>query len=233
MVNARDMQPKRILSSTTVFATALMLLAAGCTDLADSGVDCDAPVQLGENAIHNGGAEADEGTDGAVTEVSCWEHQEGCFTVMDYEEGYGGFQNAPPPNAGLSLFSGGASCDAGNSNSVGTQTLDSELDNIADDIATGELTYDFSADLGGWEGQNDSATITAAFLDASGSELHVATLGPISSDDRNGETGFLQRSASGDVPADTESIEITFASNKTGGSNNDGVADNISLVLNR
>ncbi|MGM0557269.1 MAG: hypothetical protein ACQEVA_12875 [Myxococcota bacterium] len=212
------------------FIAAASLLAVGCGDLG-SNVDCDELVEYGANAVANGDAEADPGTDGETTSVSCWTRDDGCFTVMDYELGYGGFQNVKPPNGGMNLFSGGSNCDAGNGTSVGTQTIDASLEPILGDIQDGMVTYVFSADLGGWEDQGDAATVSATFLDASGAELAVSTLGPITSEDRNGETAFLERSDTGAVPTGTESIEIRFEGNKTGGSNNDAVADNIQLVF--
>lgn len=204
-------------------------------DTADIGPTrlCDENVSLGQNAIANGGGEADMGSDGEVIEVTCWDRTEGCFTVMNYEDGYGGFQNVKPPNAGDNLLAGGRSCSDGNGTSIGIQSLETELVPIAGDIASGSLEYELSGQLGGWEDQDDSATIEVRFFDGAGNELDSDAIGPITADDRNGETKFLERTTSGTVPMTTSSIDIVMEADKTGSSNNDGVADNLELVFSR
>lgn len=194
---------------------------------------CDDNVTLGQNAIANGGGEVDMASDGEVIDVTCWERTDGCFTVMTYADGYGGFQDVKPPNAGDNLLAGGRSCSDGNGTSTGVQTLETELAPITGDIAAGAVDYELSGQLGGWEDQNDSATIEVRFLDATGNELQTASIGPITADDRNNTTKFLARSTTGTVPTTTTSIEIVMRAEKTGSSNNDGVADNLELVFTR
>ncbi len=56
-------------------------------------------------------------------------------------------------------------------------------------------------------------------------------MGPISSADRNGETTFLPRSATGPLPAGTRQISVVITSTRQSGSYDDGYTDNVSVAL--
>jgi hypothetical protein len=59
----------------------------------------------------------------------------------------------------------------------------------------------------------------------------AASIGPVTAADRSDQTGLLERIHAGTLPAGTRIVEIEVLFRKDTGSNNDGYADNISLVL--
>ena len=72
--------------------------------------------------------------------------------------------------------------------------------NVSADAATidsGTMTYNLSGWLGGYSSQDDNATLSATFEDASGKVLGVATIGPVLAGDRDDETELLYRNAQG------------------------------------
>ena len=61
--------------------------------------------------------------------------------------------------------------------------------------------------------------------------LGSTTLGPVSEADRNGVTELLPFSQGAGMPAGTRVIHISMTMTRTDGSDNDGLADSLSLVL--
>jgi hypothetical protein len=84
-------------------------------------------------------------------------------------------------------------------------------------------------DFGGWEGQEDHATLEARFLDAAGAVETGAPLTTpgVSAADRGYVTELLPRQASGVVPGGTGMIRFVLTQTREEGISNDGYADNL------
>ncbi len=123
------------------------------------------------------------------------------------------------------MFAGGP----GEALSTASQTVDVSASAASIDAGTASATLD--GWLGGWQTQDDSATVTAEFLAASGQALAALTIGPVTSADRGGQSKLLERTAKGNVPRYTRSIRVTITARRAEGIYNDGYADNISLTL--
>ena len=83
--------------------------------------------------------------------------------------------------------------------STASQTVD--VSGSAAAIDANSQAVSLSGDLGGYATQDDSMTVTATFLSASGGALGSLTIGPVTQADRNGQTTLLPRSGSGHLPA--------------------------------
>lgn len=179
---------------------------------------------LDVNIVVNGDAEAGAGGNGSVILAAPGWTPTANPTVVLYTAG-GGFPDATSPGPsprGANFFSGGPNT---------SPTVFSQVINIADLVATPGLTYAFSGYIGGFASQNDHVDATATFRDHNGATLSTVTLPASLAADRGSVTGLLLRSASGAVPAGTESIVVALNFIRTEGSYNDGYADSISLVL--
>ena len=187
----------------------------------------------GRNLVINGGAEADQAPPGgrSVVPISGWRVQ-GNLTIVPYDapdRDYAGIRpgSPVPPDAGRNFFAGGPD----NAASKATQTID--VSAAAATIDAGRVTYSFQAYLGGFEGQDDQATVTAVFCDARGTSVGQAALGPVLDADRGKRDGLLLRQTTGVLPRATRAITVELAARRTAGRYNDGYADAISLVLSR
>mgnify|MGYP001555136670 CR=1 FL=1 len=84
-------------------------------------------------------------------------------------------------------------------------------------------------DFGGWESQEDQATLEARFFNADGSVEFgppVATA-PVTAADRGDLTEMLPREARGTVPIGASMIRFVLTQTREEGSSNDGYADNL------
>ncbi len=183
--------------------------------------------QFGRNLVVNGGAEADVGasSDTQIVKPSGWTTT-GQFTAVQYGIP-GGFpdRNSPGPrHRGKNDFEGGNAA-----RSTATQTISLHPSLAA--IKTGTVRYTFSAWLGSWSNQDDNATATVTFRDASGASVGSAMLGPVTPAQRRDVTGLWYRSRSGRVPKTATRAIVTIVFTRYEGTYNDGSADNISLVL--
>ena len=125
---------------------------------------------------------------------------------------------------GDSFFAGG---NGGNSSA--TQAI--VVSPIAADTDAGKVNYTLSGDLGGFVDQDDQAQLTATFEDGNGDSIGSAVIGPVTAAERGFSTGFLHRDAIGVCPAGTRFISFELTTTVSGGSYNDGYADNLSLIL--
>jgi len=190
-----------------------------------------AAAQFGVNLIVNGDAEAGKGassTGDDLVDIPGWTRQ-GNLQVMQYGASGGDLSltDPGPKNRGMNYFAGGNS----NEESSATQTID--ISALASDISKGNVSYKFSAWLGGYESQNDHTYITASFEDNAGKVLKVAALGPVMAVDRHNVTELVPRSTAGLVPSGSASVVILMKMVRTDGSYNDGLADNLSLVFHK
>ncbi len=180
------------------------------------------------NLVRNGDAEgAASSPGGPFVPVPGWQTSGQLMTAVHYNTP-GGFpvvgSDPVPANHGDNFFAGGPSAGAG-----GTQTID--LSSLATSIDTGNIQYDFSADLGGYLNQGDQATVEADFLDQSFHLLSQVFLGPVTAADRGNQTGLLHRDATAMVPANTRQVELFIVMTTVNGPYNDSYVDNVSLVL--
>ncbi|MGH1393154.1 MAG: PEP-CTERM sorting domain-containing protein [Trichormus sp.] len=202
---------------------------------------------LGQNLIVNGDAEqglGDQvgnkvGTD--IPPIPGWTTS-GNFSVLEY--GATGFEftnafgnvvrvNLPavdvpgPDNRGKNLFFGGAS----RASSSASQSID--INNLASVIDTGKAAFDLSGWLGGYDDDDDSATLNINFLDQTNQSLGIATISAPNATARNNVTGLYLRETNGFIPVGTRQINVVLNANHAGGRVNDSYADNLSLVITK
>ena len=176
----------------------------------------------GANLIVNGGAEA-----GTGSTLTGWTVVTGTTESVSYSAG-GGFPTAAspgPPDRGANFFAGG--CCA-----VTSQIRQSvDVSSAASQIDAGSVSFQLSGYLGGFGGQDNNAQVTITFFDGSAGALgSPVTIGPVLAVDRGSVTGMLLRTAAGDVPVGTRSIQVDLI--QTGdGFYNDGYADSLSLTF--
>jgi len=179
----------------------------------------------GHNLIVNPGAEAGPGTtDDSVVKVPGWKPTAG-FTAAQYAWGGGDLSATTPgpKNRGKNYFYGGP--DA--ARSTGSQVIALP----AGGISSGKVMYLLSGWLGGYSDQGDNVQVYVTFEGAAGAPLSKVTLGPVTEAQRNGNSELLFRQVSGKVPASTSAVLVKLVMSRTDGSDNDGMADNLSLVF--
>jgi hypothetical protein len=191
---------------------------------ADSRPDSAGPTAC--NLIVNGNAEAAIGSaDGTPVATPGWTST-GEATAGQYGvNGWPALTDPGPADRGLNLFSGGPN----DATSSLTQTIN--VNQFASTIDASQVTYVLSGWLGGWESQDDNATLTVTFQSASGAPLGTGSIGPVLASDRLDATGLLQRSSTGAVPAGTRTVLVVLSMVLVSGSANDGYADNLSLAF--
>lgn len=188
-----------------------------------------AHAQFGGNLIVNGGAEDAAGGDGSYVAGALpgWTVS-GQLSNISYAlgcpGGYPCLSDPGPANPGANLFGGGSV-----TTSVGTQTIDLGFANSA--IQGNGAYYSLAGWLGGYAGQNDNAVLSVSFRNAANQEVGSSTLGPVMAIDRGNATALLQKQASGFVPLGAQTAVVTLQMNRTGGTANDGYADNLLLSV--
>lgn len=187
----------------------------------------------GSNLIQNGNAEAPNGVDllgigqytGFALDIPNWVRS-AYFSLDTYTENGDLLPTDPgPSDRGSWYFYGGP----GNSASNAYQDID--VSGASVDIDSGKVTFAFTGWVGGIAGQNDNMTVTAQFENWQGSVLATSTIGPVINADRNNMDALLYRSQSGAVPSGTRIVRVTMSSQRTDGSDDDGLADSLSLVF--
>jgi hypothetical protein len=98
-------------------------------------------------------------------------------------------------------------------------------------IDGGRATASLAGVLGGFADQNDRVTVTATYLSAAEQSLGALQIGPVTNLDRNHQTGFVPRSASGPVPKGTRAIRVVAIATRAEGSDNDAYMDDLSLTM--
>jgi hypothetical protein len=183
------------------------------------------PTRYGTNLIFNGDAESNSGTNNYATNrgIAWW------FDIASTSLGvYGANANFPsvaspgPPNRGANFFLGGTT------NGSILQRID--VSDIAEDVDSAGVTYALAGWFGGAASQEDWASLTARFLDASGAGLGSTTVGQVTAADRGSVTGLFLRSTNGALPSGTRFVEFTLIHRVVSGLN-DASADNLSFVL--
>ena len=178
------------------------------------------------NLIVNGNAEAAIGSaDGTAVPTPGWTSVGGATGAQYGVYGWPALTDPGSPTRGLNLFSGGAS----DATSSLTQTVN--VSQFASAIDASRVSYGLSGWLGGWQSQDDNATLTVTFQNALGTALGTGSIGPVLAADRASATGFVQRSSSGAVPSGTRTVLVVLSMVRTAGTANDGYADDLSLVF--
>lgn len=191
---------------------------------------------LGVNLITNPGADASPGYDENSTlpvsnDLPGWVRS--AFLTADSYQDTGGdlYQvTGGPSDAGSNYFYGGVDV-TDDSNPIATGYEDIDISSAASLIDAGNLPYTLAGWLGGFDGQDDNAVLTAQFEDWNGNVLATAQIGPVQAADRNDNSELLQESTNGNVPAGTRMVHVLLTMTREEGANNDGIADSLSLVL--
>jgi hypothetical protein len=95
----------------------------------------------------------------------------------------------------------------------------------ATSIDLGQAEFTASAYLGGRAGDNDEARIDLHYLDASGQEIALDSIGPVTAADRNFLSDVLFREGTFAVPTGTREIVLELVFQRLSGTANDALAD--------
>lgn len=113
-----------------------------------------------------------------------------------------------------------------------TQTVD--LSGAALTIDGGTTPYKLSGFLGGTLIDPSAASVKITFRDAGGAQLGVGKLAPVGPLERWFQTGLLERSTEGTIPAGTRTAQVVVTlkdSNPFTGGYNNAFADNLSFTV--
>jgi hypothetical protein len=200
---------------------------AGAKDVgvaADSRPDSAGPTTC--NLIVNGNAEAAIGSaDGSPVATPGWTSTGEATAIQYGASGWLALTDPGPDDRGLNNFTGGWS------DATSSLTQTATVSQFSSTIDANQVTYVLSGWLGGYSSQDDNATLTVTFQNAAGAALGTGSIGPVTSSDRGGVTGLLQRSSTGAVPAGTRTVSVVLSLVRVEGTANDGYADNLSLVF--
>ncbi|CAF0732579.1 unnamed protein product [Adineta steineri] len=160
-----------------------------------------------------------------------WNHL-GSITQMIYNntnvEHY--FTDPGPSDRGNCFFYG----DASDKTNMWQQVVMTSMVN-ADLIDSHTVYFLFSAWLGGWKHQNDTAEVSLTFYGHMNQIVgSTVTVGPVTNTDRADITSLLYREANGLVPVGARSFVVSVAIRvfESGGAN-DGCVDNIAVYLHQ
>ena len=154
-----------------------------------------------------------------------WETTAG-FTAVRY-----GAPDFPTPAESARIGGGANFLAGGPDNELATATQAVDVSASATDIDAGRLQATLGAWLGGFQSQEDAATVAAVYRSAAGADLGRVTIGPVTAADRGNRTSFRQRSAAAVVPSGTRAIQVVITARRQSGTYNDGYADNVTLAL--
>jgi hypothetical protein len=211
-----------LLTAAAVSASLVAAMPAGAADLPARTSSCPS---CGHNLIKNPGAEAGKGTvSDTVVKVPGWK-QKGGFTAAQYAWSGGDLSKTSPgpKHRGKNYFYGGPDAAV----STGTQVVG--VSGRA--IGKGKVRYKLAGWLGGYDSQGDYATLTVTFEKADGAAIRTARIGPVTEAQRKGTSKLLPRARKGTVPAATRLVKIQLVMIREAGSDNDGLADNLTLVF--
>ncbi|HEX9623653.1 MAG TPA: hypothetical protein VF979_04685 [Streptosporangiaceae bacterium] len=179
----------------------------------------------GHNLIINPGAETGKGANGDIKVKTPGWKQTKNFTETLYT--WSGGDVSPttkgPKHRGKNYFYGGPD----SAKSTGTQMIKV----AARGVGSGKVHYALSGWLGGFDGQSDKATLIVTFENGQGKAVGTAQIGPVTEAQRKGVSEMLLRSTKGVVPSSTRNVKVQLIMKRTDGSDNDGLADNLSLVF--
>lgn len=183
----------------------------------------------GVNLLQNGGGELNPGAQGVSTidKPYYWSSVLSLSVVR-----YGSTGNFPSV-AGSGVSEPGANFFAGGPiGLVGTSTITQriQIGSFSGDVDAGAVQYELSGYLGGFEDQPDRAGLSVNFVNGNGKVIGTATLGPVTVDDRAGQTVLLYVTRTGAIPAGTRRVDVDLKMEGQLGYI-DAFADNISFTL--
>lgn len=193
------------------------------------------------NLIQNPGAEGANGSSNEnqqVASIPNWTRAVGSsFNVLRYDVG-GGYPEAStagPTGRGNSFFLGGIgtvdkSATTPDENIEIGQTVEIPADWITR-VDGGQARFEAKGWFGGFNAQNDRSVLLFSFLSASDVVLGSGQVGAVSNTDRNNETKLLERTANGNMPANTRKVRFVLRSIHSEGFAKDGYADNLEFKL--
>jgi len=191
---------------------------------------CEQDGMFNKNIIKNGDAEAGPSIagEGKRQVPNYWTDVEGQMWISIYGEGAGGSEiaEADVRGEGENYFWGGK-----NTNSTIEQLVD--LSSIEQEIDAGKVSYELSGLLGGYRSQNDRAKLVVDFLDANHDVIQSTQIGFVTAGDRDNDTRMVRRESTGIVPVNTGIIRFRLIALLEAGANNDGYADDLSMVLRK
>ena len=195
----------------------LLLLAAPASARTGSAPPSD-------NLLQNPDAEAGTTGHGNLVGVPGWSLT-GSFTVDDYGDTDRLSKDVSVAySGGNNYFFGGP----GKPLSTATQTVD--LTAYADEIDKGSLDIVFGADVGGYATQADKMDVQADILSATGGTLKTYTVAGATKEQRHNTTTLRGTVYWAALPVGARSIRVTMTATRYDAFNNDGYADNLSLV---
>lgn len=212
----------RLVSVAAATALAVSILPVAAVSASAAPKACPS---CGHNLIANPGAEKGKGANSDdKVKVPDWK-QTGGFTATRYSWSGGDVngKSPGPKTRGKNYFYGGPAA----ARSTGTQ----DVAIGAAGISGGKAQFTLSGWLGGFSSQGDHTVVTVSFKNAKGSVLATASIGPVTAAQRKDDSEFLVRSRTGKVPSGTRSVQIKVVMTRTDGSDNDGLADNLSLIF--
>ncbi|WP_344663240.1 putative Ig domain-containing protein [Catenulispora subtropica] len=178
------------------------------------------------NLLLNAGGETSQCSMGGweETTVPGWQLTVGDPVINCYGVPTGAATSTPgSPTKGGAYFQGG-------SRGSSEMTQVSDVSSAASAIDAGSVHATLSGWLGGIGSYDDAAAVKITYRNASGASLGTSSIGPVLAADRSGTTEFLNRSVTASVPSGTRSILTTVDFTMTG-TQNDGMADDLSLAL--
>ncbi|HUD35599.1 MAG TPA: hypothetical protein VMR14_01795 [Streptosporangiaceae bacterium] len=221
MIASRIGRSLLIAAATATVATVVPIAAANASP--DSASACPS---CGHNLILNPGAEAGKGTaSDSKVKVPDWKPQTGGFTAAQYawSDSDVTAKSPGPKHRGKNYFYGGP--DA--AKSTGTQVIKI----AAGGVSGGKVKYTLSGWIGGYDSQGDYCKLEMTLENAKGKALASAQIGPVTEAQRKGVSEFLFRTTAGKVPAGTRLVVLKLVMVREDGSDNDGLADNLSLIF--
>jgi hypothetical protein len=181
---------------------------------------------LTDNMVVNPGADDGTcGTGGAVASIPGWQVR-GDATVICWSAARGRpvAGDPGPGDRGTGFFSGGRSTTA-----AVVQIIDLAASAAA--IDGGGATFSLGGWFGGYQQQDDHATLSADFLDGRDVAVATAIVPTVTASERSGATGLINRSTTGAVPSGARRVRLTVTFTRVAGVNNDGYADSVSFTL--
>ncbi|MEY9874668.1 hypothetical protein ABH931_004168 [Streptacidiphilus sp. MAP12-33] len=211
---------------TLAAAATLTALVAAVAPVAIGSAQSAQAATQSANLLLNGNAETSQCSPGGweETTVPGWQITSGDPVINCYGVPTGAATTTPgSPTKGTAYFQGGS-----RGSSEMTQVTDVSSASTA--IDAGGVHATVSGWLGGVGSYNDAAQVTVTYRSASGASLGTSTIGPALATDRSNTTEFVQRSTTATIPTGTRSILTTVDFTMTG-TQNDGMADDLSLTL--
>ncbi len=203
---------------------------------------------IGENLIVNGDAEQGKGdpignaVGSDIPTIPGW-NPSGIFSVLQYGatgfdfvnlkgqtvrvDGLPSATSPGPIDRGQNFFYGGGD----RASSSAEQFID--VTNLASTIDSGKDSFTLSGWLGGYEKDQDSASLDVTFLSSNKQSLGKASIESPTPSQRNNITGLFLQSADGLVPIGTRQIDVVLNMNYSAGRVNDAYADDLSLVIEK